>query len=217
MCFLWKWRGMSNSQGCPNAVEIASNKLSMFTYLPRLNYNLTSNENNVQFLLKYINAGAGTTGTRSIYNLFCNKWNIISLHYSIECNTNTTSSNSNNLIHMNPTPQLPGTIMSHQFNQNMKQQNKLVIWYNHMTRCVVNPKNQCKSIEILQSLESRLPSILTEYEFISDTPVDMLFIEIFTLMKFQVIYSNLYYVLMKLFRSQFLPQYENLLHGRYEE
>jgi hypothetical protein len=162
------WRGefqrreMSNFEnlnGCSNAVELSSNNHQIYSFFSRLKIQDPSKSKPYQ--LKYVNAGAGTTGTRSIHQLFCNKWKVKSLHFSIECNANKSLEN--------------GMIG-----------NKLLIWYNHMTKCAVNPQHQCQSRDILQSLETRLPLILSEYEFLSDTPVDSLFLEIFAIMKFQV-------------------------------
>jgi hypothetical protein len=148
--------------GCGAAVELSSNNYQIHSFFSRLNLRQSSSK---PYQLKYINAGAGTTGTRSIHHLFCNKWKVKSLHFSIQCQNTTHKplDGSNGMVG-----------------------NKLLIWYNHLTKCVVNPKHNCLSRDIIQSLEARLPLILSEYEFLSDTPVDSLFLEIFALMKFQV-------------------------------
>lgn len=152
---------LESLNGCKGAVEISTKKYQIYSFFSRLN--ITQSSHDKPYQLKYINVGAGTTGTRSIHKLFCNKWKVKSLHYSMACNSNFTSSVGNGVVG-----------------------NKLLTWYHHLTKCTVNPKNQCTSREILDSLETRLPLILSEYEFLSDTPVDLLFLEIFAIMKFQV-------------------------------
>jgi hypothetical protein len=97
--------------------------------------------------LKYINIGAGTTGSRTIHRLFCEELGVISLHYSDSCNSAA------------------------------RERNKLLTWYNHVTKCAANSKNNCACIDVLKSVTDRILSISRTFEFVSDTPVDMLFQE----------------------------------------
>jgi hypothetical protein len=126
--------------------------------------------------LKYLNSGAGTTGTRSLFRFFCSQWNVESLHYAVHCRRSLTKESNENSKRNSPET----------LTQTSALRNKLLMWYNHLTKCTVNPRNNCTSNEILTSLRERLPSILTDYVFLSDTPIDMLFLEIYAAMKFQV-------------------------------
>ena len=163
---------------CNNAIDIRDNK-KIYSVLTRLNYSFSSN---LPLKLKYLNIGAGTTGTRIIHTIFCQKYHITSLHYSNHCNFNLSTSSSTSSSSSSP----PSS-----FSTNSNTNNKLLVWYNHLTKCTINHQNKCKSIDILQSLQVRLPLILSQYEFISDTPIDMLFFEIYAYMKYKVLFPPL--------------------------
>mmetsp|Transcript_24533 Transcript_24533/g.36108 ORF Transcript_24533/g.36108 Transcript_24533/m.36108 type:complete len:198 (+) Transcript_24533:70-663(+) len=131
---------------CSSSINREKYRYQHTVSLPRLS--LSTRDSHIS--LKYINTGAGTTGTRSIHSLFCNYLQLKALHFSDSCNSDASN------------------------------RNKLLTWYNHLTKCAVNKKNQCTCDQALNSLTPRLDSILTTFEAISDTPVDMLFPEIYS-------------------------------------
>jgi hypothetical protein len=145
--------------GCRNAVAISAQRMQSF-YSSRLvsqrQREPETTADSSSYQLKYLNAGAGTTGTRSIYHLFCRKWQIKSLHHSDECNTR------------------------------VEAKNQLSSWYSQLIKCSLNSLNPCRSNEMLNSLAEILPGILSEYEFISDSPTELIFLEIYALMSFKV-------------------------------
>jgi hypothetical protein len=140
--------------GCRNAVTVSSQRMQYF-YSTRLQ-SQPYRDPPLNYQLKYLNAGAGTTGTKSIFHLFCRKWQIKSLHHAEECNTKRQ--------------------IGKQFSS----------WYNQLIECSLNSLNPCHSNQTLSTLEIILPAMLSEYEFISDSPTDLIFLEIYALMSFKV-------------------------------
>jgi hypothetical protein len=103
--------------------------------------------------IRLLNVGSGTTGTRGIFNIMCEKYGLKSLHYAQVCNV---------------------------ANKRHRELYALKDWLLSLRQCT--RYSTCPSTKLFADLFRSMEQVGGTFEFITDSPVDALFIDLLTCM-----------------------------------
>jgi hypothetical protein len=117
---------------------------------------LSRADKNAEVALKVVNSGSGTTGTHTIYDTMC-EMQYRSVHFRLSCNFPKDISQSY-----------------------VTKRQSLEVWHVSTTQCILSTsrKKHCLVQSILNKLRKALVDSISVAEFMTDSPLDVIFPEI---------------------------------------